>query len=71
MDVEIASIGSDDLVVLYRKLEGELKKQLLEGASWQELKERQTLLTSISKELSKRNIPSRYIDKNPAGTPLR
>ena len=52
---EYSSLNSDDLIELYHKTNKELTKQFLARVPWSEQQEKINLLSSIAKELARRN----------------
>lgn len=70
MKIQVQDLGSTELVELYHKTNAEVRKNLIDGASWDELKDTIALLTNLSKEISKWKISLRENDF-PADTPSR
>lgn len=64
MKIQIQDLGSVELVELYHKTNGEIRKKLIEGTSWNDLKDTIALLTYLSKEISKRRISLRENDSS-------
>lgn len=71
MEIQIHSLSSNELVDLYHKTNGEIRKQLIDGRSWSELKDTIALLTTLSKEISKRKLSVNDNGNTPADTPMR
>jgi len=71
MEIRIQGLNSKELVELYHKTNAEIRKRLIDGTSWDELKDSITLITELSKEISKRNISFNDSDNAPADTALR
>lgn len=71
MEIQIHSLSAKELVELYHRTNGVIRKQLIDGRSWTDLKDTITLLTDLSKEISKRKLPFNDRDTTPADTPLR
>jgi hypothetical protein len=53
---ELISLSSDELIVMYHKVNAELTKQFLNRTSWNEQQERIKQLSEISKELIRREV---------------
>lgn len=70
MKIQIHDLGSTELVALYHKTNSDIRKNLIDGASWVELKDMIALLTDLSKEISKGRI-SLNENGSPADSPLR
>ena len=70
MKMQIQDLRSTELVELYHKTNSEIRRNLIDGASWDELKDTIALLTNLSKEISKRRISLGEND-SPADTPTR
>ena len=71
MEIQIHSLDSKELVELYHKTNAEIRKQLIDGSSWSELKDTIALLTGLSKEISKRKLSLNDSSNTPADTPMR
>jgi hypothetical protein len=71
MEIEIHSLSAKELVELYHRTNAGIRKQLIDGRSWTELKDTIALLTELSKEISKRKLPFNDRDTTPADTPFR
>jgi hypothetical protein len=56
MQTEINSLQSDELILLFHQINSELRKNLIDGASWDQQQEKISMLSEISKELMKRKI---------------
>ncbi|HEX6849026.1 MAG TPA: hypothetical protein VF144_18710 [Chitinophagaceae bacterium] len=56
MELNIASASTEMLISSYKETDAALKKQLIGGVIWLELKDKINHLIGISKELSKRNV---------------
>jgi len=69
MEIQIHALNSVELVELYHRINAEIRKQLIDGSSWIELKDSIALLTNLSKEISKRKIVLNNAD-GPADTLL-
>jgi hypothetical protein len=70
MKIKIQDLGSTELVELYHRTNADIRRNLIDGISWDELKDTVALLTDLSKEISRRKILLREND-SPADTPLR
>lgn len=70
MKNQLHDLGSTELVALYHKTNSDIRKSLIDGASWDELKDIIALLTDLSKEISRRRISLKEND-SPADTPSR
>jgi hypothetical protein len=70
MKIKIQDLGSTELVELYHRTNADIRRNLIDGTSWDELKDTVALLTDLSKEISRRKILLREND-SPADTPLR
>ena len=55
MEQHFSSLTSDELNVLYHKINAELTQQFLNRVPWEEQQERIEKLSKISQELSRRN----------------
>jgi hypothetical protein len=62
MDININSIKTADLINLYQKTDAVIKKELLKGVLWNDLKDRVDFLTEMSKELTKRHVSIRSLE---------
>ena len=62
---------SEELVNLYSKMDEELKRELLSGEAWDQVKYKVDTITEISKELTKRNISFKQASPTPADSPIR
>ncbi|HJS53141.1 MAG TPA: hypothetical protein VJ765_01315 [Chitinophagaceae bacterium] len=62
MEINIKSITTADLINLYQKTDAVIKKELLNGVLWNELKDKINLLTELSKELTKRHVSIRSLE---------
>lgn len=71
MEIEIHNMDSAELVDLYHRTNSEIRRQLIDGRTWTELKHTVGLLTDLSIEISKRKISLRDGDNTPADTQLR
>ena len=71
MKIQFSTLASEALLVIYKESDAALKKKLIEGALWEELKERVDFLTELSKELGKRNIQVRPLSSTPAESQVR
>jgi hypothetical protein len=56
MQTEINSLQPDELILLFHQINSELRKNLIDGASWEQQQERISMLSEISKELTRRKI---------------
>jgi hypothetical protein len=70
MKTQIQDLGSMELVELYHKTNADIRKSLIDGASWDELKDMIAMLTELSKEIARRKISLRENDF-PDDTPSR
>jgi hypothetical protein len=70
MKIPIHDLGATELVALYHKTNSDIRKNLIDGVSWVELKDMIALLTELSKEISRRRISLKEND-SPADTPSR
>ena len=71
LNIDIKNMGAEDLARLYKDLDRQVKKELLEGASWEEIKHKIDYLTDLSKELEKRNLPVSTMNDTPANFNFR
>lgn len=71
MFLDIASMKSEELLNLFNKMDADVNKQLLSGASWDSIKDQVDNLTELSKELMKRKIQVNPTNTSPADTQLR
>ena len=62
MEINLKSITTADLINLYQKTDAVIKKELLNGVLWNELKDKINLLTELSKELTKRHVSIRSLE---------
>lgn len=70
MEIQIKDLSSAELVELYHRTNAHIRKNLIDGVSWNELRDTIALLTDLTKEISKRRISLGEND-SPADTPLR
>lgn len=66
----LKSLQTAELLELYRKTNADIRRSLIDGASWEELKDMIALSTDLSKEISMRRISLKEND-SPADTPSR
>ncbi|HEU0063625.1 MAG TPA: hypothetical protein VFQ58_01290 [Flavisolibacter sp.] len=69
MEINFKYLNPEFLEHLYQKAEIELKDALLKGAEWEEIKEKENILTAIAIERHRRYRPEDF--GTPADTPLR
>lgn len=69
MDIDLAGMPTQEIKIIYKKAYGELRKELLDGYSWEALKGRVDLLTQLSIELGKRTYS--YDSDTPADSNIR
>jgi hypothetical protein len=62
MDINILSLTTEDLINLYQKTDTVLRKELLKGVLWNDLKDKVDFLTEMSKELTKRHVSIRSLE---------
>lgn len=55
MESEYAHLSLEQLASLYLRADAELKSALLEGKSWEELREKKVHLTQLALQLHQRN----------------
>lgn len=70
-NIDLGTLNSEDLRKLYNELDSQIKDELLNGSSWEAVKNKIEFLTDLSKELENRNLLIRRINDTPASSPLR
>lgn len=70
MEIQIKDLSSSELVELYHRTNADIRKNLIDGVSWNELRDTIALFTDLAKEISKRRLSLGEND-SPADTPLR
>ena len=70
-NIDLGTLNSEDLRKLYNELDSQIKDELLNGSSWEAVKNKIEFLTDLSKELENRNLLIRRINDTPASSPFR
>jgi hypothetical protein len=66
MNFRVDTYDTEHLLAFYNDLSAEIRRQLIEGVQWSEVKSRVDLLSELSKELSKRKISVHLQNDNPS-----
>jgi hypothetical protein len=66
MNLRVDNYDTEQLLAFYRNLSAEIRRQLIEGVPWSEVKPRVDLLSELSKELSKRKVSVHLQTDNPS-----
>jgi hypothetical protein len=69
MEIDLSSMDLEQLRSMFLKAETELANALIDGASWQEVKDKREIYTSVAKEFYRKKYPSE--NTSPADTPFR
>jgi hypothetical protein len=70
MEIEYASLSTEQIANLFEKADKELKQALLDGSDWQDISDKRFRYTELSIELHKRKKPEDF-GYSPADKPLR
>ena len=70
MNQDFLALSLEQLQELYEKAEIQLKQSLLNGTSWNEVKDKRLIVTKLAKEIWKKRVVE-FSSSTPADTPLR
>lgn len=71
MEEQIHALSSAELMNLYHTTNAQIRRELIDGKPWTDLKDSLALITELSKEISKRKLSVNDGDSTPADTPMR
>ena len=70
MDINFNYLNTEQLTELYLKADKELENALINGADWEEIKDKRRIVTELAIELHKKRRPEDF-GNTPADTPFR